>query len=383
MSITALQVESVPSGGDSIRAWLDRVERVMEGAARVQVDGVGDAGLVDVVRRLGGVESRIAAVKLGVVAQVEARSAARRVTGATSTAAWLRADGMSAGAAARQVALAGSLLEHAATRAALADGAINAEQAQVITGALDGLSAAVGDGERVRVEQRLLADAARLDPGRLRKAAVAQAARVDPGGSGDLHDQERAAKARRELSFWRGSDGMHHLRGVFDTEAAATLAAALDPLSAPSPADGTGKDTRSPGRRRADALVELARRALTGGRLPVTGGVRPQVVVTMTLEQLHGHLGGCAQLAGATVREPLSAGAARRIACDAGIIPAVLGGPSEVLDWGRERRTATRAQRRALALRDKGCTFPGCDRPPEWSEVVLPRFHGQGFTAAA
>jgi hypothetical protein len=112
--------------------------------------------------------------------------------------------------------------------------------------------------------------------------------------------------------------------------------------------------------------------------------VRPQVVVTMTLDQLNERIdaagidraglnrAGCAQLAGATVREPLSAGAARRIACDAGIIPAVLGGPSEVLDWGRARRTATGAQRRALALRDRGCTFPGCDRPPDWAENPPP-----------
>ena len=97
-----------------------------------------------------------------------------------------------------------------------------------------------------------------------------------------------------------------------------------------------------PGRRRADALVELARRALAGDTLPDSGGVRPLVVVTMTLDQLRNDIDGCAQIAGATVREPLSAGAARRIACDAGLIPAVLGGPSEVLDWGRARRTATR-----------------------------------------
>ncbi len=89
----------------------------------------------------------------------------------------------------------------------------------------------------------------------------------------------------------------------------------------------------------------------------------------MTLEQLRAQLDGCAQIAGAAVREPLSAGAARRIACDAGIIPAVLGGSSEVLDLGRAARTASPAQRRALALRDGGCTAPGCDRPPEWCEA--------------
>src|SRR5204862_2459457 len=117
---------------------------------------------------------------------------------------------------------------------------------------------------------------------------------------------------------------------------------------------------------RADALVELARRMLGHGDLPITGGVRPTVVVTMTLDQLHEGIDGCAQISAGPIREPLSAGAARRIACDAAIVPAVLGGPSEVLDQGHERRTATPAQRRALALRDRGCTHPGCDRPPAW-----------------
>lgn len=60
----------------------------------------------------------------------------------------------------------------------------------------------------------------------------------------------------------------------------------------------------------------------------------------------------------------ITAGEARRLACGAGIIPAVLGGASEVIDLGRTRRSHTKAQRVALGLRDKGCTADGCDLPP-------------------
>lgn len=67
--------------------------------------------------------------------------------------------------------------------------------------------------------------------------------------------------------------------------------------------------------------------------------------------------------------QPLPPGDLRRIACDAGIIPAVLGTPSEPLDLGRRVRLATPAQRAALAIRDKGCTFPGCQRPPGWCDA--------------
>ena len=108
MSVTALQVESLPSGGGSLHAWLLDAQAVLGRAADINVTAVEGAALVDAGRQLTALASRLAALHLAVVAEVDRRSAARRVTGATSTAAWLRADGMSAGAAARQVALAGA-----------------------------------------------------------------------------------------------------------------------------------------------------------------------------------------------------------------------------------------------------------------------------------
>jgi len=90
------------------------------------------------------------------------------------------------------------------------------------------------------------------------------------------------------------------------------------------------------------------------------GGIAATIVVTMTLESLTGGLAAASLDTG----EPISPGQARRLACEAGIIPAVLGGPSHVLDLGRTRRLHTEPQRIALALRDHGCTTIGCDRPP-------------------
>ena len=60
----------------------------------------------------------------------------------------------------------------------------------------------------------------------------------------------------------------------------------------------------------------------------------------------------------------LSAAALRMLACDGLVVPAVLGTDSEVLDLGRAQRDFNRAQRRATALRDRGCVAPGCDQPP-------------------
>ncbi len=359
---------TTPVAGVSIVALIDRLDATLADLDRQDLSRLGSHAALDLVRRLAASGSRLSAVRLAAIAEVDRRGSARSA-GATSTAAWLRGEGQSASAARRDVTLADALAEHTQTRQALADGRITPEHALVITGAVDALSDRVEPDERVKAEAGLLRQAQQQDPFQLRDTAKRAATRIDPHGSGDLAAAERSARARRELVLFRGRDGMHMLSGALDPEGAAVVSAALDPLAAPRPGGPEGADTRSPARRRADALVELARRALAGGGLPSGGGLRPQVMVTMTLEQLRGGIDTCAEVSGAVVREPISASTARRMACDAGVIPAVLGGPSEVLDLGRSSRTATPAQRRALALRDGGCTAPGCDRPPEWCEA--------------
>ncbi|HWC21497.1 MAG TPA: DUF222 domain-containing protein [Flexivirga sp.] len=124
------------------------------------------------------------------------------------------------------------------------------------------------------------------------------------------------------------------------------------------------RDERSPGKRRADALMELVgagARAATGEGTQASAAT---ILLTMSLQDLlNGH--------GATTAtgDLIDAGAARRFACTADLIPAVLGGPSQPLDVGRRERLATKAIRAAVILRDGGCTFPGCDRPPGFCEI--------------
>ena len=61
--------------------------------------------------------------------------------------------------------------------------------------------------------------------------------------------------------------------------------------------------------------------------------------------------------------------ATRRIGCDAAILPAILDSASVPIDIGRTRRTYTGAARTAVLLRDRGCAFPGCERPPRWTDI--------------
>ena len=87
------------------------------------------------------------------------------------------------------------------------------------------------------------------------------------------------------------------------------------------------------------------------------------MVITVSLDTLRSGLGTATLL---PCGEPITAGLARALACDAGIIPAVMGSASQQLDLGRRVRLFDGPLRRALELRDGGCAFPGCDRPPRW-----------------
>jgi hypothetical protein len=330
---------------------------------------VSDSDALEGVTELNELAARLASVRLGLLGQVDVRKAARTKRGATSTAPWLRQHGTAAGAANREVTLAGALVEHTATRAALATGRITADQAGVITTALDRLSDQVNEVEKAQTEAVLLDKASYLDPSGLRKAAVWRAVQIDPQGSGDLARAEKAMVAQRELTIWADRDGRHHLRGVLDPEGAVHLLNALDPLAKPRPSTAEGQDMRTAARRRADALVDLAILA-TRTDEPGTSTGRPTVLVSIDWDTLQGHVQGAGRLLGGTLAEPISIERIRQIACDADILPAVMDSRSARLNLGRKARSASPEQRLALVARDgPGCAFPGCDRPYGWTDA--------------
>jgi hypothetical protein len=103
---------------------------------------------------------------------------------------------------------------------------------------------------------------------------------------------------------------------------------------------------------------------LATGRLPAHGGELPQVMVTMRLDPGDGGMA----IGRLDDGEAVSPATMRRMACDASIIPVVLGGEGQVMDVGRARRLFTGPVRKALMVRDGGCCFPACDRPLRWTE---------------
>lgn len=108
-------------------------------------------------------------------------------------------------------------------------------------------------------------------------------------------------------------------------------------------------------------------------RLPDAGGVNATVVATMGLDSLLGGL----QAAQLDTGEPISAALARRLACAAGIIPAVLGTKSEPLDLGRRTRFHTAPQRIALAIDQSGCTAEGGETTVKNGRLLCPRHHAR------
>jgi hypothetical protein len=271
--------------------------------------------------------------------------------------------------------------ELAATGTALAEGRINLAQASVIGRAMADIGSGVPAMKRAEAEQRLLEEASRHDPATLVRLGRRITAHLNPDAE-DRADQkameraEQHARANMFLTFRPDGEGGSFLRGRLDPESAATVRAALEPLA--KPRTGADGDLRPAGRRHADALVELARRMLAAGDLPDVGAEKPNVTVTVPLGYLLDELGT------ATLPDgyPISACTARMMACDAGIIPAVLDSHGCPLDVGRTKRLFTGAVRRAVVLRDHGCAFPGCDRPATWCQVhhIVPWWRG-GATA--
>ena len=160
-----------------------------------------------------------------------------------------------------------------------------------------------------------------------------------------------------------------------------------------------GLDLRSRPQKLLDGLVGACKLALATGQLPAAGGLRPQVMVTIDYRDLLTRLGthpaggpdpaGPASPAGQAVQQtgsllftgPVTASTVRKIACDADIIPVLLGGESRILDIGRASRLFPPHLRKALIARDQGCAFPGCIIPAPWCEAHHITYWSRGGTS--
>ncbi|TPG19159.1 HNH endonuclease signature motif containing protein [Pedococcus bigeumensis] len=187
------------------------------------------------------------------------------------------------------------------------------------------------------------------------------------GAAGEFQGEHDRLCERRSLSqAFSDGFGLFEYTMVVDAEARATIEAAVQGLSAPRPADEE-PDRRASGQRRMDALLEVVRRGV-GSADGVATTPKAELFVTVSLQDLVARSNAATVFGSGEAGTLIGPETARRIACDAGIVPVVLGKDGQVLDLGRRFRLFTSAQLRALWLRDGGCTFPNCTVPASWCD---------------
>jgi hypothetical protein len=317
--------------------------------------------------------------------------------GGGTTVSWLRRScGMTAKAAAYRVFLARTFAE----MPAMLDSARAGRASFTNVAMVAHLAGQVGVEPVQEFQDILLPAAESLEPRRMRTATEAVRLGIDPDGV--LADANHAHE-RRWLDCDRTYGGVFILRGEFDAEGGALLKSAIDALSHGM----TRGEVRSPSTRRADALVDMAATQLRCGDHRDVHGQRPHLTVTVSADTLRKGVQNTAAEPGDTLRHqtcctgagsddtwrivaigqpaelggvgPIHSEIARRIACDAvrtvvTVAPAaddsswIVGVPSVPLSVGRATRTIPAHIRTALVLRDQGCRFPGCDRPPAWTD---------------
>jgi hypothetical protein len=319
--------------------------------------------------RLEGLRLELIAASLDVATDAGARSAG----------VWLAAEARHAAASGVcDQGVADVLGRWPEVRTALRDGVLNPAQATVIARALDALPADLDPELAGKACAQLVADAGHFGPRELRvlgrrvlevvapEVAEAQEAAL-------LAAEEQRARAETRMSFRPRGDGVTDLYARVPDHVADRLRSYLDSFTAPrrrhletdAPSSILGDvDSVSLPRRRGEAFCALLEHVPSDG-LPVHGGTPTSVVVMLDLETLRGGLGAAELSTGGRI----TAAEARRLACTAEVLPAVLGGAGEVLDLGRSRRLFSRGQRRALDLRDRRCRAEGCDIPAAWCEA--------------
>lgn len=347
------------------------LERALDAMPIGGWDGLDDETVKDLATRLMRVESRVKAHQSTATRALDESGLAQR-SGASSTGALLAKEFGGDRAAGDRAVRTGRALQGARrVEQAMADGEVTERQARTIADATRDLdvSAEIKD----QCEAQLIADSKTLTAKDLQRRAdrvtdvFKKPSDVDADENERLEDREKRAWNSAAFRMWDNRNGTHSGDFTVPEGQADALRAALEAMAAPRRehlrdhhAPTAPTEAASP-QRLGQAFAEALGR-LTPAHLM---GAGPTLVVRLDLATL------TTGLSAATLSSDtrISAAEARLTACRAGLIPAVFNGASLPLDLGREKRLFTSAQRIALAERDRGCAFPGCDRPPEWTEA--------------
>jgi hypothetical protein len=370
--------------GHPIAWFASRVHGVLDGLAGAAAWSMTPEEQRTSLVQLARAEARLAELRLRVLAAADLADVGAQAA-ATSTAAWVaQHTRQTRPGAAADVRLAKQLDgSYAATRVAVADGRVDIEQARVIVRSVEALPVSTTEADRKRAEAHLVELAADHDARALRILGRRVLEVIDPAAADEelgrkLEAEEAEAARRTCFRQWDNHNGTHSGRFTISDLHAAMLAKMLHAFTNPRHRHARGQPAREPAAQSPDDPQRRDRPDLLGHafcalleriplrRLPRLGGVNASVVVLMDLQTLLSGIGAASLDTG----QEISAGQARRLFCQSGVIPAVYGrrldGATVPLDVGRESRYHDRYQRLALTIRDRGCTGEHCDRPPSW-----------------
>jgi hypothetical protein len=317
-------------------------------------DAVIDEDLAEVQQAAEALELE----RLRLLAEADRRGAYVR-EGYLSTSSWFaQRHRVAFSQACGDLRMARALREMPGTAEAASAGDISLSAARMLVAARE------ADPEEFRSSEPLLVEAARRHEIRdLRRVIAHWRLAIESRRARDDGDDE--LRQRRRLHVSPTMFGMVRIDGDLDPETGETVLTALGSAMRTEVRSAGPDDHRTSPQRRADALGEICRQWLDSSDRPEAGGERPHVTVTVGANALAGtcrspeleHTG------------PIGVDTARRWACDAIISRVVLNARSEPIDVGRRTPTVPAPMRRALVMRDGGCRFPGCDRPPAWSDA--------------
>ena len=332
--------------------------------------------------------------------------------GCRNTTEFLRARlRIGAGEARRRLALAEAVLprtgitghpqppERAELGEAVAAGTVGSRSATIITMALDRVRHHADAEVTGRMEHALTRAATEQDTDFVARVARQWTEAIDQDGSEPTEAEHR----RRQGVFLRQPRrGLQHMEIFATTEQSEHLLTAMNIATNPRTQPGgqdldQALDQRTRQQQLLDGLVGAVKAGLTTGTLPAAGGLRPQVMVTIDYRDLLSRLenlehateaSGTGQSTGIpgtgsfTFTGPVTAATVRKIACDAHIIPVLLGSQGRILDIGRTNRIFPPHIRKALTARDQGCAFPGCTIPAPWCEAHHITYWSHGGTTS-
>ncbi|GGU28581.1 HNH endonuclease signature motif containing protein [Nocardioides albus] len=360
---------------DAIGAALDAIETSLAGLLAMDPDYWRTRQKKDFLARVEKLQARQAALRLRVLASSGDIAAE---TGDKDASAWMRAElVVDKGAARAQIKLAAAVARYELVAAGLAEGVVSQDKARVITRALDKVDAdPVATGEDLVLAEKLLVEyAAEMTANELRIVGKRILVEVDPvrfeeAEAKALLAEEERAQQKTALRVWDNHDGTIGFDGVLPTAIGMRFKTLVEAWAQPRKQQLVVKGAPlSPWERLMGQGFARLIETIDPSTLPRHGGDATVVNVVISLEELRKDLGIATLGYDETNGTTITAAEARRMACNATIIPWVLGGDSVVLDAGRESRFFQPIQRKALRLTQKCCQAESCDMPPEWCDA--------------